>query len=499
MSIRMKLILTYLGMLFISVLLVIIIGIGAFSGAVGTFLEIVLNGKSFEEVSNNGVDLMVDLRYTENNAPKTLDDEAFQAKIASDLKPFKGFLVVESGGQFKVLGNQMPADPELFKAIKASTLELDETADVSDRARMKHLVKWNQLSYLIIPYDFPKVAGDLVYYLALDVTHVKKTGNSVGYGFLIGFIFITGLVVAPIIWITSIDIIKPLKQLELGSQRIAEGDLNFRLKANNRNEVGRVVRSFEVMRSELKKSIDSKLEVEQNRKELIANMSHDLKTPITAIKGYVEGIRDGVADSPEKLDRYLETIYVKSLDMDRMIDDLFLFSKLDLKNETFDKEVLSIQAFCESCMAELHMQYDSKGIQLLGKCQLEPEARVMMDSQKIKRVILNIVNNAIKYMDKPSKELTFEFAQTESDFSVKITDNGLGIDEKNLARIFERFYTVDPSRNQDVGGTGLGLAIAKEIIEQQGGTIKASSEKGVFTTIEFKLPLMKEEKPNQLG
>lgn len=499
MSIRMKLILTYLGMLFISVLIVIVIGIGAFSGAVGTFMETVLNGKSFEEVFNDSLDLMVDLRYTENNAPETLTDEVFQSKIASDLKPFKGFLVVEKGGQFKVLGNQMPADPELFQAVKASKFEMDEPNDASDRDGSKHLVKWNRLSYFIIPYDFPKVDGDLVYYLALDVTHVKTTSNSVGYGFLIGFIIITGLVVAPVIWITSKDIIQPLRQLEKGSQRIAEGDLNFRLKANNRNEVGRVVRSFEVMRAELKKSIDSKLEVEQNRKELIANMSHDLKTPITAIKGYVEGIRDGVADSPEKLDRYLETIYVKSLDMDRMIDDLFLFSKLDLKNETFEKEVLSIQDFCESCLAELHMQYDPKGIRLLGTCQLEPEARVMMDSQKIKRVILNIVNNAIKYMDKPSKELTFEFTQTETDFSVKITDNGLGIAEKELARIFERFYTVDPSRNQDVGGTGLGLAIAKEIIEQHSGRIQASSEKGVFTTIEFRLPLYKEETPNQLG
>jgi signal transduction histidine kinase len=302
-------------------------------------------------------------------------------------------------------------------------------------------------------------------------------------------LLLTAVIIGPLLYITTKDIVNPLRKLENSAQEIARGNLDFQLQSKSNNEIGSVIRSYEKMRCELKKSITRQLEMEENRKQLLSNITHDLKTPITSIKGYVQGIRDGVANDPAKLSRYLDVIYSKTEDMNAMIDDLFLFSKLDLGKEPFNKDDVELGEFYGNCVQELRLELDGRGVALAAEYHASEGRKVFMDSQKIKRVILNIVGNSLKFMDKDQKRLNLTFAEDSGNLVIKIRDNGIGIAREELDKIFDRFYRTDPSRNRNTGGSGLGLAIAWQIVEQHNGTIKAESEKGEWTEIAFSIPL----------
>jgi signal transduction histidine kinase len=279
----------------------------------------------------------------------------------------------------------------------------------------------------------------------------------------------------------------PLKALKRAAEQIKEGNLEYVVKSDSKDEIGELFVAFEQMRGKLKHSVDLQLQYEENRKELISNISHDLKTPVTSIKGYVEGILDGVADTPDKLDKYIKTIYAKATDMDRLIDELFLFSKLDLHNLPFHFEKVDLVSFLEDCTEELYFDMNEKGISLALDTAKDASFMVAADREKLKRVILNVLENAVKYMDQPQGIISIQLTEQEDWVLVQIKDNGQGIPAEALPHIFERFYRADPSRNSTTGGSGLGLAIVKQIIEGHGGEIRAASEVGVGTSIYFTL------------
>jgi signal transduction histidine kinase len=290
------------------------------------------------------------------------------------------------------------------------------------------------------------------------------------------------LVNGVITYLVSRSIIRPLNILKRGTEEIKQGNLEFAVKSPSRDEIGEVCGAFEEMRLKLRDSIGQQLQVEENRKELISNISHDLKTPITSIKGYVEGILDGVADSPEKMDKYIRTIYAKAVDMDRLIDDLFLFSKLDLKSLPFNFERTDIIKFFRDCSDELRLDFESRGVDFSLETELQ-SVFVAVDREKLKRVIMNILDNSVKYMDKGDGKICIRLTDTGESVRIAISDNGRGIGAEELPRIFDRFYRADPSRNTSTGGSGLGLAIAKQIVEGHGGTIRAESEPGRGTSM----------------
>ena len=164
-------------------------------------------------------------------------------------------------------------------------------------------------------------------------------------------------------YFVSRSIIRPLRALKRAAEEIKEGNLDFEIVPHSDDEIGELSTAFEEMRRKLKKSVEVQLQYEENRKELISNISHDLKTPVTAIKGYVEGIMDGVSNSPDKLDQYIRTIYNKAADMDRLIDELFLFSKLDLGKVPFQFEKVDLGQYVLDCAQELQFDMEKKGVQ----------------------------------------------------------------------------------------------------------------------------------------
>ena len=285
-----------------------------------------------------------------------------------------------------------------------------------------------------------------------------------------------------ILWIyRSVSV--PLEKLQRAARNIKEGNLDFEIKAESNDEIGQLCQDFEEMRLRLKAQAEEKVAFDRENKELISNISHDLKTPITAIKGYVEGIMDGVADTPEKMDRYIRTIYNKANEMDRLINELTFYSKIDTNRIPYTFNKIHISDYFEDCVDELSVELDSSGISLTYFNYLEEDAVVIADAEQLKRVINNIISNSLKYMDKPKGVINIRLRDVGDFIQIEIEDNGKGIAQKDLANIFERFYRTDASRNSSKGGSGIGLSIVKKIMEDHGGQVWATSKEGTGTTM----------------
>ncbi|WP_027086897.1 sensor histidine kinase [Cohnella panacarvi] len=483
MSIRLKLILTYIIGIVLTAAIVTVTGIGLVTGIVSYFAKGIVKDQSPHEALERGVDVIVDLRYAERYKPEELSSPAFASRLGDQLLPFEGFLVVQDGERWESYGALKQEDTfleQLREDVTSSGKHGDVTFTVSSREGR---------DWLALRYDFPEIDDPLSYYLVIDVTETWKKGDRFPLFVLLGIAVLLAIILVPLIWITTKDIVRPLRQLEQGSRLIAEGDLNFSLQSKVRNEVGSVIRSYEKMRSELARSIGAQLALEENRKELISNISHDLKTPLTSIKGYVEGIREGIANDPEKLRKYIDVIHAKTLDMDRMIDDLFLLSKLDLEQEKFRFDAVSLEEFYRQTMNELHIECERAGVRLTGEYEAGSDAVATMDAQKIKRAILNVVGNSAKFMDKNEPHIHVYFGRQADSWVIAVRDNGPGMEQSELERIFDRFYRGDADRNQNVAGSGLGLAIVKQIVAFHGGMITARSELGHSMTVMFTIPM----------
>ena len=287
------------------------------------------------------------------------------------------------------------------------------------------------------------------------------------------------------LWIYA-GISVPLNKLRNATHKIAEGNLNFTMEVTGEDEISDLCRDFEEMRKRLLESTEQKLEYDQESKELISNISHDLKTPLTAIKGYVEGIMDGVADTPEKMDRYIRTIYNKTNDMDRLINELTFYSKIDANRIPYTFNKINVKNYFEDCVEEMGIELESKGFAFSYKNEVDDSVEVIADAEQIKRVINNIVSNSVKYMDKSDPRIDIRVKDVGDFVQIEIEDNGRGIGTKELPNIFERFYRADASRHS-AGGSGIGLSIVKKIIEDHGGKIWASSTLGQGTVMYFVL------------
>jgi signal transduction histidine kinase len=256
---------------------------------------------------------------------------------------------------------------------------------------------------------------------------------------------------------------------------IAEGNLDVEIQEDLgifnpfKEQLSRIQDGF-------KKAVAQEVKSERTKSELITNVSHDLKTPITAIKGYVEGIMDGVASSPEKLDKYIRTIYNKANDMDRLIDELTFYSKIDTNKIPYTFSKINVSQYFRDCVEEVGLDMEARGIELGYFNYVDEDVVVIADAEQMKRVINNIISNSVKYLDKKKGIINIRIKDDGDFIQVEIEDNGKGIAAKDLPNIFDRFYRTDSSRNSSQGGSGIGLSIVRKIIEDHGGRIWATSK-----------------------
>ena len=304
--------------------------------------------------------------------------------------------------------------------------------------------------------------------------------------FISAFVILISVALVVGLWVYR-SIAVPLVKLKKATQNIKEGNLDFVLDVEGKDEFSELCQDFEEMRRRLKESTEEKSLIEKENRELISNISHDLKTPITAVKGYVEGIMDGVADTPEKMDRYVRTIYNKTNEMDHLINELTFYSKIDTNRIPYTFNKLNVEDYFEDCSEEVGLELETRGIELVYANYVEKDVMVIADGEQIRRVIHNIISNAIKYMDKPKGIIQIRIKDVGDFIQIEIEDNGKGIGPKDLPYIFDRFYRTDVSRNSSKGGSGLGLSIVKKILEDHGGKVWATSRLGIGTIMYFVL------------
>ncbi len=333
--------------------------------------------------------------------------------------------------------------------------------------------------------------GETIYYVVRNGSAVPRMDLPVRQTIILIMLIILLTAFVTVVWLYR-SLIRPLNVLRMATSNMKRGNLDFTISGSPDDELGQLCEEFEEMRVRLKEQIDARMKYEQDTIELISNISHDLKTPLTAIKGYAEGIMDGVADCEEKRNKYIRTIYTKASDMSVLVDELSLYSKIDSNIIPYNFDRLDINAYFMDCVEEQSLDMEVKGITMKLESEVPAGTFVKADSEQLRRVVNNIIGNAVKYMDKPSGSITIRLVPKKCCVRVEVEDNGPGIAEADLEHIFERFYRADSSRGTRKGGSGLGLAIVKKIIEDHGGEVGASSTFGEGSTFFFTLPVYTE-------
>lgn len=309
--------------------------------------------------------------------------------------------------------------------------------------------------------------------------------------FMIMYIGIVCIMAVIIITITnailsskvSKSLLVPLELLSYGAEQIKEGNLDFDMTYESDDEFAKVCSEFDEMRIRLKESIDKQLKYEENRKELIVGISHDLRTPLTVIKGYVQGLRDGVAKTPEKQKKYLDTIYAKTNDINSLVESLFIFSKLDIGSFPFNFQKIYINNYVENFYNAVREEFFGKGIEISFQNNCEYNNTVKLDCKEMNRVFLNILENSVKYKKDDFGSVRMKLYEKENRVIMEITDNGKGVSDDELSNLFLSFYRGDSSRTNPSEGSGLGLSISKHIVEAHDGEIIAENMNGLILKI----------------
>ncbi len=403
-----------------------------------------------------------------------LEEKEYLDEINESLKSKSSYIIVRKEDEIYYTGN-----PEGSKKIFAKLPRYG--SDVPDAETGYY---YNNMKKLVKQLDFTFLDGKEGSFFI-----VTKVSSLVSRTMLIDMVlaFVLILIFTSLLltqWIKK-GVFTPINQLNVAMQNIAEGNLEYRLASSEKGEIGELYRNYEDMRLRLKESTDEKFEHEKQNRELISNISHDLKTPITAIKGYVEGIMDGVADTPEKMDKYIKTIYNKAMDMDRLINELTIYSGIDNNRIPYNFHRINVADYFGDCVEEVGLDLESKNIELNYDNLVSQDTQIIADPEQLKRVINNIIGNSIKYIDKPHGIIDIRILDEVDSIRVEIEDNGKGIAAKDLPNIFERFYRTDASRNSAQGGSGIGLSIVKKIVEDHGGYIWATSKEQEGTCLHF--------------
>lgn len=428
------------------------------------------------------------LKITTNRDAKRMEDLSYLDDINRELRTMNSYLIVRKGtkvaysGAYEVshIWDKLPEYGALDSSSENGTYLGGET---------QSLVK--QVDFLYS--DGAKGSAFIVTDVDDAIPEVRNFMAEMALVVVIILALTAGLL---IIWIYR-GIAIPLGRMKIATQNIKEGNLDFELEVETEDEIGQLCRDFEEMRIRLKESSTEKVEYDKRSKELISNISHDLKTPITAIKGYVEGIMDGVADTPEKMERYIRTIYNKANDMDMLINELTLYSKIDSNRIPYNFNTILVSDYFDDCASDLKMDLEARHIQFDYLNYVGANVKIIADAEQLKRAINNIISNSTKYMDKSQKVIRLCVKDVGDFVQVEIEDNGKGIGAKELPHIFERFYRTDASRNSATGGSGIGLSIVKKIIEEHGGKIWAASKEGAGTVMYFVIRKYQEVPANE--
>lgn len=490
----------------ISSVLAIVIPIIILSIAAGIFVFTSSTKYDFSSVSTESYDVINQIQWSQtvSNMIFTLtgkdsEEEKLQAikETAKGLEDFGSIIYIEKDGA-------------VYYSSVAPEEALKTAASISKIDKNKNSYYYGDEG-LVIVNSVKSESGDFTVIAANDTYSSPDSGTNYAPQHIMQRLannatavlgvcvatFIAAIIILSLL--TSKTIIGPLEKITKGANEIAKGNLDYEIDYQSTNEMGQLAQSFNDMRLRVKESIESKNRADQQQKEMIAGIAHDLRTPLTSIKGYLEGIKDGVADTPEKRVRYLETIYDSAVSMEKMLNDLLTLSKLELGTITLNCENVRISDFTPFA-AELgeELKKEDFDYSIINSTKSDP--LLFIDTDRFSRVITNIISNSIKYRRSGVRgKIKLIISEYEHSVIFEIADNGTGVEPKSLTRIFDTLYREDKARSNVSDGSGLGLAVCRQIVELHGGMIWAqtNAEKGLSIFISLPKVADTEEKKNE--
>ncbi|MED4534217.1 HAMP domain-containing sensor histidine kinase [Metabacillus fastidiosus] len=283
-------------------------------------------------------------------------------------------------------------------------------------------------------------------------------------------------------------ILYPLKEFKKATDSIGKQNFDFEVPYTPIKEINELSEAIVTMQGALKSSLDKQNEMEKERKIFISSIIHDLRTPLFSIRGCLEGIKKGVADTPDKINKYIDISYKKANILNELINDLYMFTKVNYIEITPKLKKTDLIQLVDHVVKGFYPEALKKGININAEYQLNKQLFIDGDDYLLSRAIENIIGNAIRYT--PSRgEVSIRVKEINQEYcTVSIKDNGVGISPNEISHIFSPLYRGEKSRNRKSGGSGLGLSIAKQVIEKHNGSIKVYSNHDSGTTFEILLP-----------
>jgi histidine kinase len=411
--------------------------------------------------------------------PDRLEDAAFWSHLDNALTGNDAGLVVRTNDSVLFSSHEL-GDPNTLGSLPPyGTLEGSLAPRNPMAKRFRLLGQW----------DYPLQGGKRLSVFLLWITQPWNNAVQTLSAILLSGFFVSTLGVGVLLtWLVGRSLFRPLKKLQDAAARISGGDLSPQEPYRRRDELAPLFSAFETMRGRLEENRHLRDRYEADRRDMIAHIAHDLKTPVTAINGYVQGILEGVASTPEKQRQYLEVISAKARDLDRRTDELFFFSSLELGTLPYEFQTFDLGVFLKDLWADLLLEGRPQG--LSGPDPVLPPGPLPVrgDPARLRRVFTNLAENTVKFRKKDAVTWSWTIDNSGSRYKIAMTDDGIGISQGALPHVFDQFYREDGSRTSQVSGTGLGLAIVKRIVLDHGGYVEATSHPGLGTTMVVEFP-----------
>jgi signal transduction histidine kinase len=374
------------------------------------------------------------------------------------------------------------------KDIALLALFLSITAIVSAMAgygayRLEWMTQFSRLIYALLA---GYVLSSVLTFLNVGMTAWLMFVNQHDLLLATVLLFFAGGIAVSLGCFLSVSLTDRITSLNRAAREIAQGHLDARVQVTGRDEISDLARTFNDMAAQLEQAAQQQRELDQLRRDLVAWIGHDLRTPLTAVRVIVEALADGVVEDTATVERYLETAQHHLGSLSSLLDDLFDMAQIDAGGLKLERQPGSLCDLISDTIEAFSALAERQGVRLEGSAIPDVDP-VLMDVQKIGRVLNNLLDNALRHTPGGGAVQVTTLTKPE-DVQVEVCDTGKGISAEDLPRVFERFYRGEKSRSRATGGAGLGLAIAAGIVEAHGGQIGAESDVGQGTRVWFTLP-----------
>lgn len=339
-------------------------------------------------------------------------------------------------------------------------------------------------------------------YDAQEQTYVRLampfSGVSQSALILLPSFFIAFVIAFFFVWLMSKrmadSILKPLQEISAVIRKADFGKEKIEFQNYSYSELQEITDALQTMNNQIAKNLENLEREKQIRQEFFTNASHELKTPLTSIRGYSELLRQHAITDPDQIDHCLDCVLKESDHMTKLINDILTISKLEAKDYVVQKSHIKLKDLLENVLNSLSVQAKAMNLDIDASCE---NVTVYANLDHIQGILYNLISNAIKY-NKPNGKIIIIIKERLDNILIKVMDTGIGISKEDQEKVFQRFYRVDKQRSKIVAGTGIGLAIVKHIVQFYNGSISLKSKENEGTSIEISLPIMVNEEPNNL-